>query len=338
MDSEKIEQFVLTYCTEHKLKYTQKNRIYTITLNAAHQKWFGEKELQITFDPNIPKSKKIHLIDATSQILHTLTANYITRTPATSLIYPKTKQQLLDANEKLLELPKKGIKYHLEEKFATAHYIFGELTIIGSNGPKTTLIPILHIQKSEALQNSITSCAKTLDFAHTTQGKNKVDCSEIIQNLITSLPKSCQAELATIEEEHQEKVTELSTITQDNSADKYQELQQKEDAILNKIEELKEKSVRASNFDTRRNLDDKIRDLKKKHQELVEKNQAIREKIKQEFDKEKKEITSRDLKGELTVQAYAQIDIPIIIANFEDQSQWVYLPIIHKFIEIQKQN
>ncbi len=336
MDSEKIEQFVLTYCTEHKLKYSQKNRIYTITLNAAHQKWFGEKELNITFDQNLPKSKKIHLIDATSSILHTLTANYITRTTVTSLIFPKTKHQLLDANEKLLELPKKGIKYHLEVVSTTAQYLFTELTVIGSNGAKTTLIPILHIQKSNLLQTNITTCAKNIDLDHTIQGKDTINCQTQINEIILNIPTSCKKELDVIEEQHQEKVTELASITQDNSIDKYTELQQKEDAIINKIEELKEKSVRASNFDTRRNCDDKIRELKKKHQELVEKNKTIRESIKKEFDKEQTEITKRDLIGEMVIQAYATIEMPMIIANFEDNDQWVYLPILNQFIHIQK--
>ncbi len=327
MNSEKIAQFVLMYCNEHKLKYTKKDRIYTIKLNSAHQKWFETKELNITFDPNMPKSKKIQFIDSTSKILQVLTANYITRVPFTSLTYSKKKHQLLDANERVLDLPKKGITCVFEEKQITAYYFLLELTYQTSQGTKSKLIEVLNTANQVTIVDEI-------ELEEAKKNNKPVTYNNVLRITLEHLPKILQNDLESIEEEHLEKVGELATITQDNSEEKYKELQIKEDTLLFKMEELKEKSIRASSFDTRRNLDDKIRDLKKKHQELVEKNKITREEIRSEFEKEKTQFTKRETKIEVEVQSVCELDMPIIQANFQDGDIYYYVPIIGKFIKM----
>ena len=328
MDPQKIEEFVLTYCDEHKLKYTEKNRIYTIILNAAHKKWFNTKELVVTFDPNIPKNKKIQLIEITSPILHTLTANYVTRIPFTSLTYPKTKDQLLDANEKLLDLPKKGLKHLLEEEQQIAHYFCLELTYQTSEGTKTKLISILNV-------NGNCHNIKEIELEKTKKNSKPLKFHETLTKTIEKLPLTIKSELDTIEEKHSQKLHELSEIREDNSDEKYKELQKKEDNLLFKMEELKDKSVRASSFDVRRNCEEKIRELKKKHQELIEKNKITREEIKAEFDKEKTQTTRREVRVDIHIQAIAAIDMPVIISTFEDKEKYMYIPIIKEFVKME---
>ena len=142
-----------------------------------------------------------------------------------------------------------------------------------------------------------------------------------------------QESLAHAEQKHEQDMKELMRILTEHSENQYRELQKKEDEILNKIEELKEKSVKAASFDTRHDLDLKVKELRKKHSKQIENNQETRIQIKQDFDKEISSLKKRELNAATRVVAYATIKAPYFKIQWSDKELDYYLPLLGHFVK-----
>ncbi len=326
MDPEHLEKFVVLYLKSHNLKYKIKNRIYTISLDKAHERWFGSKELTCTFDQSLARTKKIILLGAGNSIVQTMLAAYTDKVVFTSLTLPKDKQFLLDVNDKLSEHPKKGIKYMITEEFGTMEYVLFEVAISTAHEKNTSLNPLL------LFQDHVLS-APGVEKTSLLDEPRDINYHEQLQKMVAELPMIMQESLAHAEQKHEQDMKELMRILTEHSENQYRELQKKEDEILNKIEELKEKSVKAASFDTRHDLDLKVKELRKKHSKQIENNQEARTQIKQDFDKEISSLKKRELNTTTRVVAYATIKAPYFKVQWSDKEADYYLPLLGHFVK-----
>ena len=330
MNPEQLEQFFVTYLNEHHLQYKVKERIYTVTLDKTHQKWYNLKELTCTFDPNIARQKKCLLLGVGNVILDSMLTQYTNKIAISHLKIKKDKKNLLEVNDKLLELNKPGIKYTISEQEGIGYYALCQTTINSAKEKKTLITPILLLNNTITLATNIESN----QFNQLEIINKDIQIGSEINTILKQLPQTLHSEIEIAQKNHEQELKEYESIRTEHSEDQYKDLQKKEDEILAKIEETKEKSITASSFNMRNELELKIKELRKKHTSLLEKHKELREQIKQEFDKQLSELKHQELTLQTKIVAYAQIELSYFLIEYKDKGAFYYIPAIKEFVRV----
>ncbi len=326
MDPELVEKFVVLYLKSQNLKYKVKDRIYTITLDKTHEHWFGTKELVCTFDQaHTRRTKKITLLGPASAIVQTMLARYADKIVFTSLKLPKSKHLLLEVNERIVELQKKGAKYMISELDGVAHFALLEMTINTAHEKTTKLLPLFSFAGQVLIAHEI----EKTDLEYTPL---EISYKKPLQEIMAHLPTLLNDTLNQFEIKHENDMKELMRILTEHSENQYCEIQKKEDEILQKIDELKDKSLTVASFDTRHEIDLKIKELRKKHAALLEKNQVVRNQIKVDFDKEIAALQKRELSVTTRLAVFAKIITPYFEIKWSDNETHYYLPLLQTFL------
>ena len=313
------ERFLIAYLKEYNLEYKVKNGVYKIEFDKQHQKWYDIKTLMCTFIPN-KATDKILLLEPGKYIFESMVSRNSDFVIA-KLKLPKNNDDLMELNEKL---PKTGVT--IDEKKDMASFVMFDVNISTANQKKKIVTQYLII-KNKALQ---INGFEEGNFEATNE-KN------IVKNLEPALNQikiDFVKEFDEADKIHEKDMKELINIQTQHSEDLYNELQNKENVILNKIQEARDNALLASQFSTKDKWNYKVKELKRKHTELIKKNLTKRETIKKEFDIQINQLERRDLNVEATLIAYAEVDLEYFSINYNDGKKEIYIPCLKRFLTI----
>jgi len=319
MDPESFEQFFIGYLEENRLDYSLKGGVYTVKLDKKHKKMY---ELdKCTFDPLLAKNS-IQLLQPGNFVFDNIVTAY-KELVISNLKIIKKNSNLMELNERLGELKKLGVPYKITEKQGVGEYIFFEINVKTANRKRIFLLPLL------IFDDKVFSADKFVnaEFRLVKEGFKVKSVKEALLQINRFIGK----DLAKAEKEQNKDMGELLEIQRQHAEEQYKELKLQEDKILNRVEELNEKSLNASSFLSRDKYIHQAKSLKKKHLVLVKKNSEKREEIKKLFDKQIEELQTRELNVEANILALAKLDFPYFLIEFTDGDQFYYFGFLEKF-------
>lgn len=128
-------------------------------------------------------------------------------------------------------------------------------------------------------------------------------------------------------------MAELKKIQTSHAKTQYEELENQEKKLDDRMENARIKSTSAKSFEAKASWLDKVKALKVKKNTLVEKNDKKREKIKELFDKQIAELSARELEATVDVKAYAELSMRYFRIDYKNKNSYFYFPILKRFVE-----
>ena len=313
MDPDIAEKFFRSYLNEQGLKFTVKGRVYTVKLDRTHKKWYDTEVLTCTFDTKVAKEKKIELLGVGNMIFDSMIAQYVDDVLVANLrIKGDHEEGLMEVNERLHELDKGKAVYRIDEEQRVGHFILFEVAIKTAHNKRRISVPLI-------LLGDAVIPAEGFERNDFEMVEEDVRAGDVIEDGLAKLPYLLKGDLDDAEKEHHKDMEELIRIQTTHCEDQYTELQKKENMLLHKMEEERQKTISASSFAAKNKANDRIKELKRKHTELVEKNKQI------------EDLRMRELSVDAKVLSIAKIEFPVYVVGFEDNESYYYVPAVKRF-------
>ena len=326
MDLELAEEFFVDYLKKKKLDYEKKDRIYVVKLDRVHKRWYDTEFLRCTFDNKVAKEKNVALLGVGNIIFDSMLTQYLDHKYFSNLRIKKDTNALMDVNERLHELDKDSVSYKIDTKDINAVYFFFNIVVKSAKQKQSFQVPLFFI-------NGKFISGQGFEHASVEDRKEPLKVGSEISLAIDEIPNQIQKELDEIQKEHEKEMKELNNIKMEYSDQKYIEIQKKEKKMKKKIEDLRERSLNARNFATRKKYVDQIKTQERKLKEFQDANKDKKAEIKEEFGEQSKDIDKRDIFVEADLIAYARVDMQIFTINFEDGDSYYYIPAVKRFIK-----